>query len=56
MMIMAYEKKGVIATDRVSPGSTGTAAYYRKFLQDVLRPKIRQKKVRHVCSWCPRFA
>ena len=25
------------------PGSTVTAAYYRTFLQDVLRPKIRQK-------------
>ena len=40
----------VIATERVPPGSTVTAAYYRKFLQDVLRPKIRQKKVRHVRS------
>jgi len=26
MMIMAYDKNGVIATDSVSPGSTGTAA------------------------------
>ena len=43
MMIMAYDKNGVIATDRVPPGSTVTGAYYRKFLQDVLRPKIRQK-------------
>jgi histone-lysine N-methyltransferase SETMAR len=43
MMIMAYDKNGVIATDRVPPGSTVRAAYYRKFLQDVLRPKIRQK-------------
>jgi hypothetical protein len=25
-------------------GSTVTAAYYRKFLQDVLHPKIRQKR------------
>jgi histone-lysine N-methyltransferase SETMAR len=41
---MAYDKNGVIATDRVPPGSTVTAAYYRKFLQDVLCPKIRQKK------------
>jgi hypothetical protein len=32
MMIMAYDKNGVIATDRVPPGSTVTAAYYRKFL------------------------
>jgi len=43
MMIMAYDKNGVTATDRVPPGSTVTAAYYREFLQDVLRPKIRQK-------------
>jgi len=55
-MIMAYDKNGVIATDRVSPGSAVTAAYYRKFLQDVLRPKIRQIKVRHVRSLCPHFA
>ena len=40
---MTYDKNGVIATDRVPPGSTVTAAYYRKFLQDVLHPKIRQK-------------
>ena len=44
MMIMAYDKNGVTATDRVSPGSTVTAASYRQFLQDVLRPKIRQKR------------
>ena len=41
---MAYNKNGVMATDRVPRGSTVTAAYYRKFLQDVLRPKIRQKR------------
>jgi histone-lysine N-methyltransferase SETMAR len=56
MMIMAYDKNAVIATDKVSPGSTVTAAYYRKFLQDVLRPKIRQKKVCYVRSRCPCFA
>jgi histone-lysine N-methyltransferase SETMAR len=44
MMIMAYDKNRVIATDRAPPESIVTAAYYRKFLQDVLRPKIRQKK------------
>jgi len=43
MMIMAYDKNGVMATDRMPPGSTVTAAYYRKLLQDVLRPKIRQR-------------
>ena len=43
MIIMAYDKNGVIATDRVPPGSTVTAAYNRKFLQDVLLPKICQK-------------
>ena len=41
---MAYDKNGVIATERVPPGSTVTAVYYRKFLQDVLRPKILQKR------------
>jgi len=40
-MIKAYDKNGVIATDGVSPGSTGTVAYYIKFLQDT---KIRQKR------------
>jgi histone-lysine N-methyltransferase SETMAR len=44
MMIMAYDKNGVIATDRLPPGSTVAAAYYRKFLQDVLHPKFRQKR------------
>jgi histone-lysine N-methyltransferase SETMAR len=44
MMIIAYDKNGVIATYRVPPGSTVTVAYYRKFLQDILCPKIRQKK------------
>jgi histone-lysine N-methyltransferase SETMAR len=43
MMIMAYDKNGVIATDRVPPGSTVTSAYYRKFLPDILRPRIHQK-------------
>jgi histone-lysine N-methyltransferase SETMAR len=44
MMIIVYDKNGVIATDRVPPVSTVTAGYYRKFLQDVLRPKICQKR------------
>jgi len=43
MRIMAYGKNGLIATDRMPPGSTIIAAYYRKFLQDVLCPKISQK-------------
>jgi len=43
MIIMAYDKNGVIATDRVPPGSTVTAIYNRKFLQDVLRSKIRSR-------------
>ena len=42
MMFMAYDKNGVIATDRMPPGSTVTAAYYRKFCK--MRPIIRQKK------------
>ena len=55
MMIMASDKNGVVATDRVPPGSTVTAACYRKFLQDVLRPKIRQKGLPYkqpVSSFC----
>ena len=44
MMIVTYDKNGVIATHRVPPESTVTAAYYKKFLQDVLRAKIRQKR------------
>ena len=44
MMIMAYKKNGVVATERLPPGSTVTAAYYKKFLQVVLRPKIHQKR------------
>ena len=55
MMIMAYDKNGVIATDRVPPWSTVTVAYYRKFLRDVLRPKIRQKSC-YIRSRCPQFA
>jgi hypothetical protein len=44
IMIMTYNKNGVISTDIVSPGSTVTMAYYRKFLQYVLRPKIRPER------------
>jgi menaquinone-dependent protoporphyrinogen IX oxidase len=44
MMIMAYDKNGVIATDRVPLGSTVAAANYRKFLQDFLCANIRQKR------------
>ena len=55
MMIVAYDKNGVIATDRVPTGSTVTVAHYRKFLQDVLHPKIRQKSLpclQLVSSFC----
>jgi len=55
MMIMAYATNGLIPTDRVPPRSTVTAAYNRKFLQDVLPPKICQK-FRHVRIPCPHFA
>jgi len=44
MMIMAYDKNGVITTDRVPLGSTVAAANYRKFLQHVLCPNICQKR------------
>lgn len=42
MMIFAYDTRGVIATDRVPTGTSVTGAYYKNFLQNVLRPKIRQ--------------
>lgn len=42
MMIFAYDKRGVIATDRVPKGTSVTGAYYKNFLQNVLRPKIRK--------------
>ena len=38
MMILAYDCKGVIMTDRVPSGMTVTAAYYRQFVQ-----KLRHK-------------
>lgn len=41
---MTYDKNGVIATERVPAGSTVRVAYSRKFLQDVLHPKIHQKR------------
>ena len=41
---MAYDKIGVIATDTMLLRSTVTAAYYTKFVQNVLRPKIFQKR------------
>ena len=37
MMILAYDCKGVIMTDRVPSGVTVTAAYYRQFLQKLRR-------------------
>jgi hypothetical protein len=56
MMIIAYDYNGVIATERVPLGSIVAAAYYRKFLHDVLCPNIPQKKVHLVRSQCPHFA
>ncbi len=32
MMILAYDKDGIIMTDRVPNGITITAAYYQKFI------------------------
>jgi len=37
MMIFAYDCKDVIMTDRVSSGTTVTAAYYHQFLQKLRR-------------------
>ena len=42
MMICAHDKRGVIATDRIPKGTSITGAYYKNFLQNVLRPKIRK--------------
>ena len=42
MMSFAYDKWGVIATDRVPKDTSVTEAYYKNFLQNVLRPKIRK--------------
>jgi len=55
MMIMAYDKNGMIATDRVPLGSTVTAAYYTVSAR-CFASKDKPKKVRHVHSWCPHFA
>ncbi|XP_025154653.1 uncharacterized protein LOC105190474 [Harpegnathos saltator] len=42
IMIFAYDKQGVITTDQVPRDTSVTGAYYKNFLQNVLRPKIRK--------------
>lgn len=42
VIIMAYDKEGVIAIDRVLRGTSVTSQYYKMFLQKVLRSKIRK--------------
>ncbi|PSN34012.1 Mariner Mos1 transposase [Blattella germanica] len=44
MMIFAYDMNGVIATNRVPQGMSVTGVYYRLFIQNVLRPKIRLRR------------
>ncbi len=40
MMIFAYDKDGIIATDQVPNGITATATHDQKFIRSVLRPQI----------------
>ncbi|PSN37713.1 Mariner Mos1 transposase, partial [Blattella germanica] len=40
MMTFAYDMNGVIATNIVSQRMSVTGAYYRLFIQNLLRPKI----------------
>ncbi|KAL4152821.1 hypothetical protein QTP88_000654 [Uroleucon formosanum] len=44
MMIFAYDKLGIIVTDRVPIGSSVTGDYYKTFLAKKLRPEIRKKR------------
>ncbi|VVC24303.1 Transposase, type 1 [Cinara cedri] len=44
MMIFAYDKLGIIVTDRVPIGSSVTGDYYNSFLVKKLRPEIRKKR------------
>jgi len=43
MMIFAYDHRGIIMTDRVSCGTSVTAAYYRDWMQK-LRRKTRKNR------------
>ncbi|VVC34914.1 Transposase, type 1 [Cinara cedri] len=44
MMIFAYDKLGIIVTDRVPIGISVTGDYYKTFLAKKLRPEIRKKR------------
>lgn len=44
MMIMAYDRQGVICTQKVPQGTTVTAKFYKKFLSQYLRRKIRKSR------------
>ena len=41
-MIFAYDKDGIVATNRVPVGRSVNAQYYKDFLRQNLRPKIRK--------------
>ncbi len=49
-MIFAYNKDGIIATDRVPNGITVIAACYQKFTGSVLRPQIRKLRPEKIDS------
>ena len=42
LMIFAYNKHSIIATDRVPVMSTVTVDYYQNFLRKVLQPKVQK--------------
>lgn len=43
MMIFAYDKHGIIVTDRILVGSSVTGDYYKTFHVEKMRPEIRKK-------------
>lgn len=44
ILIVAYEKYGVLARDKIPQGITVTPAYYKMFLQSILHSKIWQTR------------
>jgi histone-lysine N-methyltransferase SETMAR len=56
IMIMAYDKNGVIATDKSASGVHCNRGILQKVSQRCSVPKDSPKKVRNVHSRCPHFA
>jgi hypothetical protein len=56
MMIMAYDKNGVIATDKSASGVHCNSGILQKVSARCFPSKDSPKKVSHVHSWCPHFA